>query len=97
MKNANQVDVLFTPIAWEEFQQWIDDDPETAKKVRLLIKAVSQTPFKGIGKPEPLKYSLAGFWSRRITSEHRLVYRVKGKKGIDQRIEIVQCRFHYDK
>lgn len=90
------MNVIFTAHAWEEFEEWLDDDPEIANKIRDLIKAIRREPFKGIGKPESLKHSLTGFWSRRITREHRLVYRVAGKKGEDQRIEIVQCKFHYD-
>lgn len=89
------MDVRFTPHAWEEFNGWIDQDPETAKRIRDLIHAIRRNPFKGIGKPEPLKYDLKGFWSRRISNEHRLVYRVVGTKGEDQRVEIVQCKFHY--
>lgn len=89
------MDVKFTPHAWEEFEGWIDEDPDVVKKIRDLIKDIRREPFKGIGKPEPLKYALKGFWSRRITAEHRLVYRIKGKKGQDQRVEIVQCKFHY--
>jgi toxin YoeB len=89
------VDVRFTPHAWEEFNEWIDQAPEMAKRIRELINAIRRNQFKGIGKPEPLKYDLKGFWSRRISNEHRLVYRVIGKKGDDQRVEIVQCKFHY--
>lgn len=89
------MDVKFTPQAWEEFEGWIDEDPDVVKKIRVLIKAICREPFKGIGKPEPLKQHLKGFWSRRITQEHRLVYRVVGKKDKDQRVEIVQCKFHY--
>lgn len=90
------MNVVFTPHAWEEFQEWIDVDPEVSLKIRELIKAIRRDPFKGVGKPEALKHSLKGFWSRRITREHRLVYRVVGKRGVDQRLEIVQCKFHYD-
>ena len=60
------------------------------KKIRSLIVSILSTPFEGIGKPEPLKHELSGYWSRRITDEHRLVYEIKGDKII-----IVQCRFHY--
>ena len=65
-------------------------------KIKELIKSIKQNPFRGIGKPEPLKHGLKGYWSRRITGEHRLVYRVSGKKGVDQKCTIIQCRFHYD-
>jgi toxin YoeB len=59
-----------------------------------LIKDIKRDPFKGLGKPEPLKHGLQGWWSRRTTGEHRLVYRVSGK-GDDQQIDIAQCRYHY--
>ena len=90
------MNVVFTSHAWAEFEEWLDEDPETAQKIRELIKAIRREPFKGIGKPESLKYSLKGFWSRRITREHRLVYRIAGKKGEGQRVEIIQCKFHYE-
>jgi toxin YoeB len=63
-------------------------------KINELIRDVRRSPFKGLGKPEPLKGELAGWWSRRITREHRLVYRAAGT-GEDQRIEIASCRLHY--
>lgn len=88
--------IEFTQHGWEDFTFWLDNDPEVAKKIKELIKSIRDNPFRGIGKPEPLKYSLKGYWSRRITSEHRLVYKVSGKKGIDQKCSIIQCRFHYD-
>jgi toxin YoeB len=64
-------------------------------RINVLIKDVRRDPFRGIGKPEALKGVLSGWWSRRITSEHRLVYRVEAKPGTDQRIEIAMCRTHY--
>ncbi|MEM7655751.1 MAG: Txe/YoeB family addiction module toxin [Bacteroidota bacterium] len=88
--------VEFTEHGWEDFCYWLENEPELALKIKELLKAIRSHPFKGIGKPEPLKYSLKGFWSRRITREHRLVYRVSGKKGEDQKVSILQCRFHYD-
>ena len=66
--------------------------PSTANE---LIEDVRRHPFMGLGKPEALKGDLSGWWSRRISGEHRLVYRVQGRKGEDQRIEIIQCRYHY--
>jgi toxin YoeB len=63
--------------------------------VNALIEDARRHPFAGLGKPEPLKGDLAGWWSRRITAEHRLVYRVQGRRGADQRIEAAQCRYHY--
>ena len=89
------MNIEFTKNAWEEFPYWIETDPEIAKRIKELIKAIRTNPFKGIGKPEPLKHDLKGYWSRRITSEHRLVYRVSGQKGVDQKVSIIQCRFHY--
>lgn len=86
----------FTPNGWEEFEYWLENDLEVVNKVRLLISSIKQSPFKGLGKPEPLKHGLQGFWSRRITGEHRLVYQVSGTKGKDQKCSIIQCRFHYE-
>jgi toxin YoeB len=90
------MDILFTPNAWEDFEYWVSEDRETAVKIMTLVKSIQESPFKGYGKPEPLRHNLKGFWSRRITHEHRLVYKVSGKKGIDQKCAIIQCRFHYD-
>jgi toxin YoeB len=86
----------FTPEAWEDFEYWMDNDQEAEKKIRDLLKEIKRTPFHGIGKPEPLKHSLKGFWSRRIIGEPRLVYQVSGTKGKDQKCSVIQCRFHYD-
>ena len=90
------MNIVFTPQAWEEFTSWIETDVEIATKINELIKDIRRSPFKGLGKPEPLKHSWKGYWSRRITDEHRLVYKVDGNKGVDQRCAIVQCMFHYD-
>ena len=86
----------FTENAWEEFEHWIETDSAIVNKIKELLKDIKRTPFQGIGKPEPLKYDLKGFCSRRITGEHRLVYKVEGKKGDNQKCFIIQCRFHYD-
>jgi toxin YoeB len=88
------VNVLWTALAWDEYLHWHGRDRDALTKINALIRDIQRSPFRGIGKPEPLKGRLAGFWSRRITGEHRLVYRVVGT-GSDQRVEIVQCRFHY--
>jgi toxin YoeB len=88
--------IEFTDNAWEDFEYWIETDKDIVNKIKDLLKSIRTTPFKGIGKPEPLKYGLKGFWSRKITQEHRLVYKISGKKGSDQKCSIVQCRFHYD-
>lgn len=90
------MDIVFTPNGWQDFEYWLENDPDTAVRIKELLKSVKQNPFQGIGKPEPLKHDLKGYWSRRITSEHRLVYRVTGTKGDGQRCIIIQCRFHYD-
>jgi len=88
------MNILFTVEAWEDFEYWMDNDQEVEHKIRSLIKEIQRTPFHGSGKPEPLRYNLKGFWSRRITGEHRLVYQVSGKEK-DQQCSIIQCRFHY--
>jgi toxin YoeB len=90
------MDFVFTPNGWQDFQYWIENDHETVLRINELLKAIRQNPFQGKGKPEPLKYDLKGWWSRRITGEHRLVYKVSGTKGDDQKCLIIQCRFHYD-
>ncbi len=74
----------------------MENDEDIAAKIKELIKLIRKEPFKGIGKPEPLKFGLKGFWSRRITGEHRLVYSISGNKGLDQKGTIIQCRFNYD-
>jgi toxin YoeB len=87
---------LFTENGWEDFEYWIENDRDIVDKIKELLKEIRKTPFHGLGKPEPLKYDLKGYWSRRITGEHRLVYKVEGKKGVDQTCYVIQCRFHYD-
>jgi toxin YoeB len=86
--------VVWTEHAWEEYLHWQKEDQKTLSAINDLIKDIKRDAFKGLGKPEPLKHALQGWWSRRISGEHRLVYRVSGK-GDDQRVEIVQCRYHY--
>jgi len=88
------VNLLWTPEAWDEYLYWQDADGSIVERINALIKDIRRDPFKGIGKPEPLKGSRSGWWSRRVSEEHRLVYRVIGK-GADRRLDIVQCRFHY--
>lgn len=84
----------FSRRAWTEYLLWQNDDSGVMLRVNALIEECRRHPFTGIGKPEGLKGDLSGWWSRRITSEHRLVYRVTGS-GTDQTLEIAQCRFHY--
>jgi toxin YoeB len=85
--------VVFTRDGWEDFRSW-DDDPRVRAALLRLIEDARRSPFQGLGKPEPLKGALSGWWSRRITGEHRLVYRVAGA-GEEQRLEIIQARYHY--
>ena len=86
--------IAFTAQGWADYLHWQEADPATARRLNLLIKEASRTPFAGIGKPEPLRGDLQGWWSRRLSHSDRLVYRVTGK-GDEQRLEIAQCRFHY--
>lgn len=86
--------ITFTPGAWEDYTYWQRHDPAMLVKVNDLIREVRRMPFKGVGKPEPLKHQLSGWWSRRITGEHRLVYRITGA-GEAQTLEIAACRYHY--
>jgi len=76
--------------AWEDYLYWQTNDKKILRKVNALIKEIDRNPFSGTGKPEPLKYALEGYWSRRITREHRLVYKVTNKE-----VYIAQCRYHY--
>lgn len=80
--------------AWADYAEWQQHDSRIHERINQLISNIQDTPFKGIGKPEPLKHDLAGWWSRRITGEHRLVYRVTGK-GRGRRLEALSCRYHY--
>ncbi|MHC1712122.1 MAG: Txe/YoeB family addiction module toxin [Solidesulfovibrio sp.] len=82
--------LAWTPHAWEEYLYWQATDRKMLGRINELIKDVLRTPFAGIGKPESLKFDLAGMWSRRINAEHRLVYQVRGDAVV-----IVQCRYHY--
>lgn len=84
----------FTDNAWEDYLYWQANDADTLEKINHLIKEIKREPFKGTGKPEALKGNLAGYWSRRITGEHRIVYRVSGVKP-NQFLTIIQARFHY--
>ena len=81
---------VFQPEFREDLRHWIKSDRNIAVRVLDLVEAVLRDPFEGIGKPEPLRYTLAGCWSRRVTQEHRLVYRVT-----EERIDFLQARYHY--
>jgi toxin YoeB len=90
------MNIQFTQNAWEDFNHWLDNDTNVSDRIRELLEEIRKDPFKGTGKPEPLRHDLKGYWSRRIAGEHRIVYRVEGKKGENQNCIILQCRFHYD-
>lgn len=82
--------LVFAEQAWEDYLYWQAQDAKILERVNALIKECSRTPFSGTGKPEPLRGNLRGWWSRRITKEHRLVYKVE-----DESLLIAQCRYHY--
>jgi len=84
------MDLSWDKDAWQDYIYWQQTDKAVLRRINELIKECLRTPFEGKGKPEPLKENLSGFWSRRITDEHRLVYRVEVN-----RLHIIQCRFHY--
>lgn len=86
--------VAFWPTAWEDYRHWQDNDAAIISKLNDLIEECRRHPFKGTGKPEPLGGNLSGWWSRRMTKEHRLVYRVSGM-GAEQVLQVAQCRYHY--
>ena len=88
------MNLLFTASGWEDYCWWQAQDRAVLQRINLLLADMRRDPFRGIGKPEPLKRELQGWWSRRITGEHRLVYRCK-EIGVEQRIEVVQCRGYY--
>lgn len=83
--------IVFSKIAWEDYMSWQSEDKKVLKKINTLIKDIQRSPYEGIGKPEPLRYDLAGFWSRRIDLEHRLIYQIE-----EDEILIYACRYHYD-
>lgn len=86
--------IAFSSRAWDEYLHWQAEDEKILARVNTLLKECMRDPFRGTGKPEPLGNNLAGWWSRRINREHRLVYRVSGK-GDAQTLEVAQCRYHY--
>lgn len=86
--------LIWAPTAWQDYLYWQDQDRKVTRRINDLISECRRTPFRGTGHPEPLKGQLSGWWSRRITQEHRLVYRVVGKDK-SQALEILQCRYHY--
>lgn len=82
--------LVFSEHAWEDYLYWQGTDRKVLKRINLLIQAVQRSPFEGIGKPEPLKHALSGYWSRRINDEHRMVYKVDGDA-----LFLAQLRYHY--
>lgn len=90
MTRRAEREAVFQPEFREDLRHWVETDRSVALRILHLVEAVLREPFSGIGKPEPLKYVLAGCWSRRITQEHRLVYHVSGN-----RIDFLQARYHY--
>lgn len=82
--------LIFSETAWNEYTEWLQNDKKVVAKINALIKDIKRNSYEGIGKPEPLKYDFAGYWSRRITQEHRLIYRVENNELL-----IYACKFHY--
>jgi toxin YoeB len=84
------VRIIFSEHAWDEYLYWQSTDRKVLQRINSLIKDIQRTPFEGVGKPEPLKHALSGYWSRRITDEHRVVYKIERDSLL-----IAQLRFHY--
>ena len=82
--------LIFAESAWEDYLYWQKTDKKILKRINTLLKDISRDPFEGIGKPEPLKHALSGYWSRRINEEHRIIYKVQ-----EESLLIAQLRFHY--
>lgn len=82
---------VFTDLSWEDYLYWQKNDKQKIKRINELLRDIARNPYEGIAKPEPLKFNYAGFWSRRIDEEHRLIYRV-----VNDEVQIVKCRYHYD-
>lgn len=82
--------LIFSEHAWEDYLYWQKTDPKTLQRIHKLIRDIQRSPYAGIGKPEPLKHSLSGYWSRRINDEHRIVYKVGSEE-----LFILQLRYHY--
>jgi toxin YoeB len=82
--------LIFAERAWEDYLHWQKTDRKVLRRVNALIKEIQRNPFEGIGKPEPLKHALSGYWSRRVTEEHRIVYKLVGDAVL-----IAQIRYHY--
>lgn len=83
---------IFSDNAWEEYTSWLTEDRKILKRINELIKDIERNGHKGLGKPEPLKHNFTGYWSRRITDEHRLIYSID-----ENNVNIISCRYHYKK
>lgn len=81
---------IFAEQAWEDYIFWQSTDKQMVKRINLLVREIAREPFEGIGKPEPLRHALSGYWSRRINDEHRIVYKIQ-----DDCLLIAQLRYHY--
>lgn len=86
------MNLVFSPQGWDDYQYWLETDRKVLKRIHALIKDAMRNPTDGMGKPEPLRHALAGYCSRRITEEHRFVYKVIGDE-----LRIAQLRYHYEK
>jgi len=84
------MNLIFSDHAWEDYLYWQKTDKKMVKRINSLIKDIQRSPFDGVGKPEPLKHALSGYWSRRINDEHRIIYKVDSES-----ISIAQLRYHY--
>ena len=82
--------LIFSEQAWEDYLYWQKTDKQILKRINNLIKDITRSPFEGVGKPEPLKHALSGYWSRRINDEHRMVYKIR-----DESLHLAQLRYHY--
>lgn len=83
--------IVFTELAWEDYLYWQTQDKKTLKRINMLLQDINRNGYDGIGKPEPLRGDKSGYWSRRIDDTNRIVYKVS-----DDRIEIIQCKGHYN-
>lgn len=82
--------LVFSEQAWEDYLYWQKTDKQILKRISNLIKDITRSPFEGVGKPEPLKHALSGYWSRRINDEHRMVYKIR-----EESLYLAQLRYHY--
>lgn len=89
--------LIWSEQAWDDYLHWQATDPRVLEKINALLKDCKRSPFRGLGKPEPLRGTLSGWWSRRINGEHRFVYKVveNGPEDAGKSLWIAQCRFHY--